>query len=156
MDCHDRMLYNGWIGRDLCIADAIADMDHIDLIYRENGKDNVKYVIAVLGEKQTYYSLKESIKKSFLLLPASREKTLYKWRIKNDAFYMWIDYPKYQETICGFVWDFGIMICRSNLEKQYCYFHCYARCGEVYLILYTEKIHLYKKTAEKKKRLYKN
>lgn len=151
LDCHGRMLYNGWIGRDLCIADAIADMDHMDLIYREN--DEVKYVIAVLGEKQVYNPMRESIKKSFTFLPTSGKKTFYKWRIKNDAFYIWIDYPKYQKTLCDSIWDFGIMICKSNLERQFCYFHCYARCGEVYIILYTEKIHLYKKNAEKKNRL---
>ena len=36
-------------------------MDHMDLIYRKNG--DVKYVIAVLGEKQVYNPMRESIKR---------------------------------------------------------------------------------------------
>lgn len=46
----------------------------------------MKYVIAVLGEKQVYNPMRESIKKSFTFLPESGKKTFYKWRIRNDAF----------------------------------------------------------------------
>lgn len=156
LDCHGRMLYNGWIGRDLCIADALSDMEHINFIYRENEQDNVKFVIAVLGEKQKYRRIDDSIEECLNSLPKPHEIKMYKWQVKNEAFYVWEDYPKYQLEIHGVQWDFGIMIFRPDFVRQLYHFSYYARFDDVYIVLGTDKLNYDKNPKEKRKILSKS
>lgn len=156
LDCHGRMLYNGWIGRDLCIADALSDMEHINFIYRENEQDNVKFVIAVLGEKQKYRRIDDSIEECINSLPKPHEIKMYKWQVKNEAFYVWEDYPKYQLEIHGVQWDFGIMIFRPDFVRQLYHFSYYARFDDVYIVLGTDKLNYDKNPKEKRKILSKS
>ena len=156
LDCHGRMLYNGWIGRDLCIADALSDMEHINFIYRENEQDNVKFVIAVLGEKQKYRRIDDSIEECLNSLPKPHEIKMYKWQVKNEAFYVWEDYPKYQLEIHGVQWYFGIMIFRPDFVRQLYHFSYYARFDDVYIVLGTDKLNYDKNLKEKRKILSKS
>ena len=155
LDCNGRMLYNGWIGRDLCIADALSDMEHINFIYRENDKNTVKFVIAVLGEKQAYHRIDDSVEECLNSLPKPHEAKMYKWQVKNEAFYVWEDYPKYQMEIHGVQWNFGIMIVRPDFVRQSYHFSYYARFDDVYIVVRTEKLNFDKNPKEKRKILSK-
>lgn len=141
LDCHGKMLKEPFLGRDLCIAEAIGDLEQLGIIYRENNKKGLKMLVSVFGNRAIYHTLETLVNNCFHMLVNAQELEMHKWSVTNNGADIYMDYSKY-----GFImdngdeWQCGIHICIKCFSGIATQIFWYARKKEKYLYLHAESI----------------
>lgn len=151
LDCHGKMLNRSSLARDLCICEALSDMDEINFVYRENKEDGIKSIVSVFGNRFQYRGLDECLEECLHILPKVNEMWLHKWVLNNTTLYVYLEYPNRSIRVEEDEWHFGICAKITNLYGSSESYQWYARYNDKYVVIKNKNIsHHAKALADKK------
>lgn len=156
LDCHGKMLNRSSLARDLCVSEALADMDEINFVYRENMEKGIKSIVSVFGKRFVFTEIDLCVEQSLSLLPKPHEMELYKWKMNNEFLYIYMEYPRCSTSICNNQWNFGVYIRITNLYGSSVNFQWYARQGDKFVTLQNKNLPHHNNEWQKKKQDIRN
>lgn len=156
LDCHGKILTEGSLGRDLCIADALINLDEMEFIYRQNTDKGIKVIMSFLGSRFSYTDLETCIEECFNLLSSPHEMEMYKWEMSNSGVNIYMEYPKYGFVTNEDEWKCGVCMRITNLAGVSTKFQWYARKDNLFVTLRSENVSHRCKAYDKVKSRFRN